>query len=193
MLAELLELEMSSATSDKGVIFWDGELGEGIAVYVEDEEGNKVPAEDNTYEIGNATEKIVIEVAEGKVKTYEVQEVPFEEPAEEEPAEEEEPVAEPEAEPTETKVTEEPEEEEPLAEEEPAEEPAEEEKEEENELRKQIDELRAVVDVLKAELEALKGKPLAMSAAEEFQAIQKNAVTKGIGRYAEAIAQLRKN
>ena len=40
-------------------------------------------------------------------------------------------------------------------------------------------------DVLKAELEALKGKPLAMSAAEEFQAIQKNAVTKGIGRYAE--------
>lgn len=197
MLAELLELEMSSATSDKGVIFWDGELGEGIAVYVEDEEGNKVPAEDNTYEIGNATEKIVIEVAEGKVKTYEVQEVPFEEPAEEEPAEEEEPVAEPEAEPTEEpaepEVTEEPEEEEPLAEEEPAEEPAEEEKEEENELRKQIDELRAVVDVLKAELEALKGKPLAMSAAEEFQAIQKNAVTKGIGRYAEAIAQLRKN
>lgn len=194
MLAELLELEMSSATSDKGVIFWDGELGEGVAVYVEDEEGNKVPAGDDTYEIGNATEKIVIEVAGGVVKTYDVQELPFEEENNEEPETvEEEPTAEPEEEQEEPEVVEEPEEEEPLAEEvKEDEEPAEEVKEE-DELRKQIDELREVIEVLKAEVEALKGKPLAMSAAEEFQVIQKNAVTKGIGRYADAIAELRKN
>lgn len=197
MLSELLELEMGSATSDKGVIYWNEETIEvGTTIYVQDENENKVLAEDGDYEIdgkiytvdGGKVKEIADKVTEEVVE--EVEEEPTEEPAEEptedptdEPEQtEDEPAEEPEEEPVQ------PEEEEPLADEEP-------ETEEPNEvdgLRKEIDDLRAIVDVLKAEIEALKGKPVAMSATEEFQVIQKNTTTKGIGRYADAIAELRK-
>lgn len=70
LLAELLadqteEVKMSSMTTDKGVLAWDGEddLKQGDAVYIMDEAGEKVVAEDGEY----ATEDIVVVVAEGKV------------------------------------------------------------------------------------------------------------------------------
>ena len=38
---DVIEVEFASATTDEGVaIFWEGELAEGVAVFVEDEEGN---------------------------------------------------------------------------------------------------------------------------------------------------------
>lgn len=190
MLSELLELEMGSATSDKGVIYWNEETIEvGTTIYVQDEDENKVLAEDGDYEIdgkiytveGGKVKEIADKLTE-EVVEEEPTEEPTEDPTDEPEKTEDEPTEEPEEEPVQ------PEEEEPLVEDEPT-------TEEPNEvdgLRKEIDDLRAIVDVLKAELEALKGKPLAMSAAEEFQVIQKNTVTKGVGRYADAIAELRK-
>lgn len=190
MLSELLELEMGSATSDKGVIYWNEETIEvGTTIYVQDEDENKVLAEDGDYEIdgkiytveGGKVKEIADKLTEEVVEEDPTEE-PTEDPTDEPEKTEDEPTEEPEEEPVQ------PEEEEPLVEDEPA-------TEEPNEvdgLRKEIDDLRAIVDVLKAELEALKGKPLAMSAAEEFQVIQKNTVTKGVGRYADAIAELRK-
>lgn len=190
MLSELLELEMGSATSDKGVIYWNEETIEvGTTIYVQDEDENKVLAEDGDYEIdgkiytveGGKVKEIADKLTEEVVEEDPTEE-PTEDPTDEPEKTEDEPTEEPEEEPVQ------PEEEEPLVEDEPT-------TEEPNEvdgLRKEIDDLRAIVDVLKAELEALKGKPLAMSAAEEFQVIQKNTVTKGVGRYADAIAELRK-
>lgn len=190
MLSELLELEMGSATSDKGVIYWNEETIEvGTTIYVQDEDENKVLAEDGDYEIdgkiytveGGKVKEIADKLTEEVVEEDPTEE-PTEDPTDEPEKTEDEPTEEPEEEPVQ------PEEEEPLVEDEPA-------TEEPNEvdgLRKEIDDLRAIVDVLKAELETLKGKPLAMSAAEEFQVIQKNTVTKGVGRYADAIAELRK-
>lgn len=190
MLSELLELEMGSATSDKGVIYWNEETIEvGTTIYVQDEDENKVLAEDGDYEIdgkiytveGGKVKEIADKLTEEVVEEDPTEE-PTEDPTDEPEKTEDEPTEEPEEEPVQ------PEEEEPLVEDEPT-------TEEPNEvdgLRKEIDDLRAIVDVLKAELEALKGKPLAMSAAEEFQVIQKNTVSKGVGRYADAIAELRK-
>lgn len=191
MLSELLELEMGSATSDKGVIYWNEETIEvGTTIYVQDEDENKALADDGDYEIdgkiytveGGKVKEIADKLTEEVVEEDPTEE-PTEDPTDEPEKTEDEPTEEPEEEPVQ------PEEEEPLVEDEP-------ETEEPNELdglRKEIDDLRAIVDVLKTELEALKGKPLAMSAAEEFQVIQKNTVTKGVGRYADAIAELRKN
>lgn len=69
LLAELLaddkKVEMASATTDKGVLSWDGEeaVKEGDAVYILDEAGNRTPAEDGEY----TTEDSIIVVADGKV------------------------------------------------------------------------------------------------------------------------------
>lgn len=70
LLAELLadqteDVKMSSMTTDKGVLAWDGEddLKQGDAVYIMDEAGEKTVAADGEY----ATEDIIVVVAEGKV------------------------------------------------------------------------------------------------------------------------------
>lgn len=204
MLSELLELEMSSATSDKGIIYWnDDELKEGTAVYVQDDNEIKVLAEDGDYEV----EGKVITVSEGKVIEIKDKIVPVEiVPVEVEP---EVIVDDPETVEDETPVLEE----EPKDEEKPADDPETEEDEtpemedvenptnegEESdtkaivEIRKEVNELYAIIDQLKKEIEELKGKPLAMSAVETLENVRKtDKGLKGIDRYAQAIADMRK-
>lgn len=213
MLSELLELEMGSATSDKGIIYWNDELKEGTAVYVQDDNEIKVLAEDGEYEV----EGKVITVSEGKVieikdKIVPVEIIPAEDPEIEivddpETVEDETPVLE--EEPKDEEVVEE----EPKDEDKPADDP--ETKEDETpemedvenptnegeessaeaivEIRKEVNELYAIIDRLKKEIEELKGKPLAMSAVETLENVRRtDKGLKGIDRYAQAIADMRK-
>lgn len=64
-LKSLLSVSLSEVETDKAVLVFDGELAEGIEVFVKDEEAEDgvKPAEDGTYE----TETQIIEVADGKV------------------------------------------------------------------------------------------------------------------------------
>ena len=159
MLSSLLELEMASATSDKGVIYYDAEeLAEGVQVYVEDEEGNRTPAEDGTYVV----DVKIVEIMDGKVVSIEdkQEETEVEETTEEvvEAEEVENPTNEGEETDTEGIV----------------------------ELRKEVNELYAIVDALKKEIEELKAKPVAMSAVEEIENIVKEEKNlKGAARYSQ--------
>ena len=80
-LKSLLSVSLSEVETDKAVLIFDGELAEGIEVFVKDEtaEDGVKPAEDGSYE----TETQIIEVADGKVTKITEKE-------EEKPAEEEE-------------------------------------------------------------------------------------------------------
>lgn len=76
ILSQLIQLEKNSETAKDGrVIYWEGELAEGAALYVLDEEGNEVACPDGEVIIED--KKIV--VADGKVSTIET--VAAEEPA----------------------------------------------------------------------------------------------------------------
>ena len=80
ILSQLIQLEKNSETAKDGrVIYWEGELAEGVALYVLDEEGNEVACPDGEVIIED--KKIV--VADGKVSTIET--VAAEEPKTEEP------------------------------------------------------------------------------------------------------------
>ena len=159
----LVEVEMSTIKTDKAVLEYDGELAEGVAVYVIDAETEeRISAADGEY---ITEDNKVITVAEGKVVSIVEKEVePIEEPTEE--------------------PTEEPKEEleEPIIEEKPTEEPdADEQKTEEvdeiavlkekvAELEAKIADLVQMIDGLKTETEEKFEK---MSAAnpivEEFE------------------------
>ena len=90
ILSQLIQLEKNSETAKDGrVIYWEGELAEGVALYVLDEEGNEVACPDGEVIIED--KKIV--VADGKVSTIET--VAAEEPKAEEPKAEEPKPAEP--------------------------------------------------------------------------------------------------
>ena len=83
ILSQLIQLEKNSETAKDGrVIYWEGELAEGVALYVLDEEGNEVACPDGEVIIED--KKIV--VADGKVSTIET--VAAEEPKPEEPTDE---------------------------------------------------------------------------------------------------------
>ena len=64
-LAKMLQ-EFGNVTTDRGVLSWDSDddLKAGDAVYVEDSEGNRTPAEDGDYK---TTDNKVIVVVDGKV------------------------------------------------------------------------------------------------------------------------------
>lgn len=80
ILSQLIQLEKNSETAKDGrVIYWEGELAEGVALYVLDEEGNEVACPDGEVIIED--KKIV--VADGKVSTIET--VAAEEPEPMEP------------------------------------------------------------------------------------------------------------
>ena len=80
ILSQLIQLEKNSETAKDGrVIYWEGELAEGVALYVLDEEGNEVACPDGEVIIED--KKIV--VADGKVSTIET--VAAEEPQPMEP------------------------------------------------------------------------------------------------------------
>ena len=83
ILSQLIQLEKNSETDTDGrVIYWEGELAEGVALYVLDEEGNEVACPDGEAIIED--KKIV--VADGKVSTIET--VAAEEPKPAEPTDE---------------------------------------------------------------------------------------------------------
>ena len=83
ILSQLIQLEKNSETAKDGrVIYWEGELAEGVALYVLDEEGNEVACPDGEVIIED--KKIV--VADGKVSTIET--VAAEEPEPMEPTDE---------------------------------------------------------------------------------------------------------
>lgn len=143
----LVEVELSTVKTDKAVLEYDGELAEGVAVFVTDAETEeRVPAADGEY---TTEDNKVITVAEGKVvsiveKEEEVVEEPTEEPkAEEEVVAEEEPIVE-----------------EPIVEEPKAEEPS--------ELEAKVAELETALEDLKAKYDELMKKIEGM--AEETQA-----------------------
>lgn len=172
MLSSLLELEMASATSDKGVIYYDGEeLAEGVQVYVEDEEGNRTPAEDGTYVV----DVKIVEIKDGKIVSIEDKQEETEvEESERNPISSEE-VVEAEEEVVETEEVEN-----------PTNEGEETDTEGIVELRKEVNELYAIVDALRKEIEELKAKPVAMSAVEEIESIVKEEKNlKGAARYSQ--------
>lgn len=82
-LKSILELQLGEIATDKATLVFDGELAEGIEVFVKDENEELIPAEDGEYK----AEEKVITVAEGKVAKIEDIEKPAEE-TEEKPAEE---------------------------------------------------------------------------------------------------------
>ena len=167
-LAKLL-IKYSVVKTDKAVLEYDGEeLVAGMDVYITDENGEKVPAEDGEYV---TEDNKTITVKEGKVES--IVDPIAEVDAEEEEKKENEPMVEP--------TSEEPKEDE-------------ETKDEEvnledvntaiDELRKEVDELYKIVDsILKKvgetreeadeRLKKLECKSLAKPASEEFEAISK--------------------
>lgn len=170
-LAKLL-IKYSVVKTDKAVLEYDGEdLVAGMDVYVTDENGDKVPAEDSEYV---TEDNKVITVKDGKVESIIDKAADVE--AEEEEKKEDEPMVEP--------IVEEP--------------MPEDKKEDEekvnledintsiDELRKEVDELYKIVDGLMKKvgetreeaderLKKLECKSLAKPASEEFEAISKRA------------------
>lgn len=78
-LKSILSVSLAEIETDKAVLVYDGELAEGIEVFVRDEtaEDGVKPAEDGIYE----TETQIIEVADGKVikiSEKETEEIPME-------------------------------------------------------------------------------------------------------------------
>ena len=170
-LAKLL-IKYSVVKTDKAVLEYDGEeLVAGMDVFITDENGDKVPAEDGEYV---TEDNKVITVKDGKVET--IVDKAAEVDAEEEEKKEDEPMVEPIAE-------------EPM--------PEDKKEDEENvnledintsidEMRKEIDELYKIVDSLLKKvgetrdeaderLKKLECKSLAKPASEEFEAISKRA------------------
>ena len=86
-------LKFGSVTSDKGELYYEGEVGIELEVFVEGEDGEMVPAEDGEYVV----DKQVWVIVEGKVS--EIKEVepvePVEPVAQADPEPEPEPVVEP--------------------------------------------------------------------------------------------------
>ena len=168
-LAKLL-IKYSVVKTDKAVLEYDGnDLVAGMDVYVTDENGDKVPAEDGEYV---TEDNKVITVKNGKVES--IVDKAAEVDAEEEEKKEEEPMVEP--------IVEEPM-------------PDDKKEDEENvnledvntaidEMRKEIDELYKIVDSLLKKvgetrdeaderLKKLECKSLAKPASEEFEAISR--------------------
>ena len=165
-LAKLL-IKYSVVKTDKAVLEYDGEeLVAGMDVYITNEEGEKVPAEDGEY---TTEDNKVISVKDGKVEK--IVDPVAEVDAEEEEKKEDEPMVEP------------------AKEEEPM---PEDKKEDEvnledvntaiDELRKEVDELYKIVDSLLQKvgenrdeaderLKKLECKSLAKPASEEFEAL----------------------
>ena len=168
-LAKLL-IKYSVVKTDKAVLEYDGnDLVAGMDVYVTDENGDKVPAEDGEYV---TEDNKVITVKDGKVES--IVDKAAEVDAEEEEKKEDEPMVEP--------IVEEPM-------------PEDKKEDEENvnledintsidEMRKEIDELYKIVDSLLKKvgetrdeaderLKKLECKSLAKPASEEFEAISR--------------------
>ena len=69
---------METITTDKGELTYNGELAVGTEVFVVDENGESIPAEDGDYKVDGKTIKVV----DGKVSEI-VEDAPVSEPASE--------------------------------------------------------------------------------------------------------------
>lgn len=169
-----LLMEFNNLSTDKAELYWeeDSELMVGYKVFVEDAEGNKVPAEDGEYISDENKIKveggIVTEIEKkdpaGSEKEENADDTQEEVKAAEEPAQEE------------PKTEEEPAQEEPKTEETPAEEPA---KEEDKvaELEKRIADLEAKIAELETKLVEIATKPAAEPIVDEFEKVTKKVST----------------
>ena len=143
-LAKLIADTFASITTDKGILVFDeDELAVDVAVFIENEDGERLAAEDGEYKLEDGR---TIIVADGKVaEIREAEEAPAEADA---PAEEE------------------------IAAEEEVENPTNEGEETDNEaivkLRKEVNDLYAIVDTLVKRIEALEKEPAREPAEEEF-------------------------
>lgn len=170
-LLEEVEVKMSTVKTDKAVLEYDGDLKEGIDVFVSDAETEeRTPAADGEYV---TEDNKVITVENGKI-------VSIVEKEEEKPIEDEKPVEEP--------AKEEAEEE--KKEEEPVEEPQEEPKEEEvepSELEKKIADLEEKVAELQKALEDMQ-----KSIEEKFSMIEKMSAAKPVAEEFEKTKAVKK-
>lgn len=170
-LLEEVEVKMSTVKTDKAVLEYDGDLKEGIDVFVSDAETEeRTPAADGEYV---TEDNKVITVENGKI-------VSIVEKEEEKPIEVEKPVEEP--------AKEEAEEE--KKEEEPVEKPQEEPKEEEvepSELEKKIVDLEEKVAELQKALEDMQ-----KSIEEKFSMIEKMSAAKPVAEEFEKTKAVKK-
>ena len=68
-------LKFGSMVSDKGELYYEGDVEVGLEVFIEDEKGEMIPATDGEYVV----EKQIFVIAEGKIaEIKEVQEAPVE-------------------------------------------------------------------------------------------------------------------
>ena len=159
-----LLMEFNNLSTDKAELYWeeDSELMVGYKVFVEDAEGNKIPAEDGEY----ISDENKIKVENGMVTEIEAKDA--EDTVEEEKKEEETPMEEVPAE-------EEPKEEEAPKEEAPEEAPKEEDKT--AELEKRIADLEAKLAELETKLVEIATAPAAAPVVDEFEKVTKKAST----------------
>lgn len=164
-----LLMEFNTLSTDKAELYWeeDTELMVGYKVFVEDAEGNKIPAPDGEY----ISDENKIKVEGGEVTEIEAKE-PDDEPM---------PAPTPETEPTqEVRAAEEPAMEEP-AKEEPVEQPAEQPKDDNTEkvaeLEKKVADLEAKIAELEAKLAEIATAPAAQPVIDEFENIKKRGTT----------------
>ena len=159
-----LLMEFNNLSTDKAELYWeeDSELAVGYKVFVEDEAGNKVPAEDGEYvsdeNIIKVEGGVVVEIESKAAETPAEEETKEEVPAEEKKEEMEETPAE------EVKVEEE------VKEETPAEEPKE---DKTAELEKRIADLEAKVAELETKLVEIATAPAAEPVVDEFEKVTK--------------------
>jgi hypothetical protein len=83
-IAKLLAMEFGNITTDRGVLSWDGDedLKEGDSVFVEDEEGNRTPAEDGEYVTEDNKTIVVVDGKVAEIRDPEAEVAPAEEPSE---------------------------------------------------------------------------------------------------------------
>lgn len=168
---KMLLMEFNNLSTNKAELYWeeDSELMVGYKVFVEDAEGNKVPAADGEY----ISDENKIKVEGGVVTEIEAKEAD-ETPAEEKPAEEEAPAEE---KPAEEMAEETPAEEAPAEPETPAEEAPAEEEDKTAELEGRIAALEEKIAELEAKLVEIATAPAATPIVDEFENIQKKVTT----------------
>jgi len=166
LLELLVSVKLSNITTDKGVLYWDGEedLKAGDEVYLVDADDNRIDAENGEYRTSDGKVIVVENGLVVEIRDDEAEVAPAEEPAEE-MAEEETPA------------------EEAIDDADDAEKDA---------LRARIAELEAENEALRAEIEELRQKaeaPAAEPAAEEFKKVFSVGKTgnKGLDRLAQIL------
>ena len=158
-----LLMEFNNLSTDKAELWWeeDSELAVGYKVFVEDEAGNKVPAEDGEY----VSDENIIKVEGGVVTEIEAKEA--DDVKEEVPAAEEEKKEEMEVPAAEEEVKEE------VKEEEVKEDAPEEKEDKTAELEKRIADLEAKVAELETKLVEIATAPAAEPVVDEFEKVTK--------------------